>query len=410
MRHLAFFATFFSVSALLGACSDSTTSQGTPLASIDAGSPETSVEPAAPAPDPTGWKGAGDLHEARALPTATLLADGRVLVVGGEDTDYGMLASVEIFDPATGTFEEAAPLPAPRDHHTATLLAGGEVLVTGGGQGSEISLPTGEATLASALLFDPTAKTWRETGSMKHARAGHRAVRLDDGRVLVVGGGDTIGYPCANNHPNCNVAASLDSAEIYDPSTGEWTETASLAQARLGFNLTKTPAGVIASGGAADNKGLESVEVFDSGTGTWKRGPKLTGQRLYHAGALLGGKLVVAGGKIANVQPITSVDILDEAAAKWRSGASLDEARTGSSLVALQSGNGLLVAGNDQLGTQFLADAALYDPTADRWTALEPLAKGRYSQAAVLLTDGSVLVVGGRNADGVVARAERSVR
>ncbi|HSO35230.1 MAG TPA: kelch repeat-containing protein [Labilithrix sp.] len=395
-------------SALLGAACSAATSAAPPAAP-DAGAPDPAADASAPpAPDPTGWARAGKLHHARALATASLLPDGRALVTGGEADDYTMLASTEIFDPATNAFVEVAPLPAPRDHHTATVLKSGKVLVAGGGQGSEISLPTGEQTLDSALLYDPTSNTWQATGSMHAPRAGHRAVLLEDGRVLVAGGGSKVGYPCNSIHPNCNVADSIGSAEIYDPATGEWTATGALLHPRLAFALTATPSGVIASGGAAANHGLVSVEIFDAVAGTWREGPALAGERLYHSAVVLGGKLVVAGGKIANVSPITSVDVLYEAARAWKKGASLDQPRTGASFVRLPSGRGLLVAGSNQVGETFLAEAAVYDPEVDTWTKLAPLAEGRYSQASVALNDGTVVVIGGRTADGVSASVERS--
>lgn len=406
MRRAFVFALLAAASSLL-ACSEAAQAPhvaAPPSSDDDAGA----ADAAPPPPDPTGWSATGSLAEGRALATANVLPDGRVLVVGGEDDAYGMLASAELYDPAAGTFAKAAPLPEPRDHHTATLLKTGEVLVVGGGQGSEISLPTGEKALASAVLYDPKSDTWRPTGSMHEARAGHRAVLLDDGRVLVVGGGNKVGYSCADIHPNCTIADSIGSAEIYDPATGVWTTTGALAQPRIGFDLHLTPTGVVASGGGAKNQGLTSVEIYDVAAGTWRSGPSLQGQRLYHSAALLGGKLVVAGGKIANVAPITSVDILDDTASKWMAGAELKEARTGASFIPLPSGKGLLVAGNDQLGTQFLAAAALYDPAADAWTSLPALAHGRYSQVSVLLQDGSVLVIGGRTSKGITTSVERS--
>ncbi len=408
MRLLGAFAMVFLLGGAVVGCSSESNEESNSGGGGSGGGAPVEPDPVEPqiAPDPTGWQATGELLEARALTTVSLLQDGRVLVVGGEDDDYAMLASVELYDPVLGTFTAAAPLPEPRDHHTATVLKNGEVLITGGGSGSLISLPNGESALASAVLYDPLANTWRQTGSMNEARAGHRAALLDDGRVLVVGGGNEVGYPCA--HPDCTVADSIGSAEIYDPVTGEWTATGSLAQPRIAFDLRATAVGIIASGGAANNQGLESVEIFDATTGTWRAGPKLTDQRLYHAAAVLGGKLVVAGGKIANVTPVTAVDILDEAASQWVSGSSIDEPRTGASLVSLQSGNGLIVAGNNQLGTTFLATASLYNPELDTWTSIEPLAQGRYSQATILLKDGSVLVLGGRTAAGVTRSAERS--
>jgi hypothetical protein len=404
MRRSSFVA--LALALLAAACSDTTSPSATPSATPDAAPPADAAVP--PAPDPTGWAPAGKLHHARALATTSLLPDGRVLVTGGEDDDYAMLASVEIFDPTTNAFVEAAPLPAPRDHHTATVLKSGKILVAGGGKGSEISLPTGEQTMSSALLYDPTAGTWQATGSMLAPRAGHRAVLLEDGRVLVAGGGSKVGYPCASIHPDCNIADSIGSAEIYDPAAGTWTATGALLHPRLAFALTATPAGIVASGGGADNHGLVSVEIFDTSAGTWREGPALAGERLYHSAVVLGGRLVVAGGKIANVSPITSVDVLDEAARAWKKGASLDQPRTGASFVRLQSGRGLLAAGSNQVGDTFLAEAAVYDAEADTWTKLAPLAEARYSQASVALSDGTVVVIGGRTADGVTASAERS--
>ncbi len=380
------------------------------MASPPAAAEEDPAPPAAEAPvDPVGFRAAGALREARALATATRLADGRVLVAGGERDDYGMLATAEIYDPETETVTPAAPMPEPRVHHTATLLATGEVLVVGGGQGSEISIPTGDGVLASAILYDPKTNAWRATGAMKGPRAGHQAVALVDGRVLVAGGGDRVGYPCSSGHRGCMVASSIGSAEIYDPATATFSPTGTLAQPRLAFRLDVLPDGrVVATGGAAENRGLTSVELFDPATGAWSKGPELVGQRLYHASAVLGAELVVVGGKIANVAPLTTTDLLGADAAAWRRGKSVNEPRTGAKLVPLPSGRGLLVAGNNQMTHEALADARLYDAARDAWTPITPLARGRYSHVVVPLLDGTVVVVGGRDDMGAVAAVERS--
>ena len=81
----------------------------------------------------------GSLNSARYEHTATLLNNGTVLLVGGFeswDTPIGpVLGSAELFDPTTGTFSLTGSLITPRANHAATLLANGEVLITGG-QGS----------------------------------------------------------------------------------------------------------------------------------------------------------------------------------------------------------------------------------------------------------------------------------
>jgi hypothetical protein len=91
------------------------------------------------------WSATGSLNTARFEHTATLLPDGKVLVAGGVGPN-GLLASAELFDPATGTWSATGSLNTARDGHTATLLPDGKVLVAAG-IGSNVSL------LASAELF-----------------------------------------------------------------------------------------------------------------------------------------------------------------------------------------------------------------------------------------------------------------
>ena len=94
--------------------------------------------------------------------TATILADGRVLITGGTSgVSATPVSSAEIFDPQTGSFTATASMTTGRVYHTATLLANGKVLITGGYNGT--------AYVATAELFDPAAGTngnFNSTGSM----------------------------------------------------------------------------------------------------------------------------------------------------------------------------------------------------------------------------------------------------
>jgi UDP-N-acetylglucosamine:LPS N-acetylglucosamine transferase len=119
-------------------------SNGVPLASAEI------YNPVAGTFSPTG-----SLATARGSFTATLLADGRVLVVGGFNYEVGsgILASAEIYDPVGGTFSPTGSLATARNAHTATPLADGTVLVVGGSNGT--------APLASAEVYDPSTGPWR---------------------------------------------------------------------------------------------------------------------------------------------------------------------------------------------------------------------------------------------------------
>jgi hypothetical protein len=120
----------------------------------------------------------------RGQPRLTLLRDGNVLVTGGAGDNDGPGSSIvaaEIFDAATLMFRASGPMHHARVSQTATLLADGRVLVAGG-RGSEVNV--------SAELYDPKSGTFRETGSMITARYKHTAGLLPDGRVLLAGGSD----------------------------------------------------------------------------------------------------------------------------------------------------------------------------------------------------------------------------
>jgi len=110
--------------------------------------------------------------------TTTALPDGRVLVAGGMSTQP--LSSVEILDAMRGGWLHASPMSRARVLHAATLLRDGRVLVIGGGHGDQV--------LSSAEIYDPALDAWSPTEPMKHPRVAHAAITLPTGQVLVTGG------------------------------------------------------------------------------------------------------------------------------------------------------------------------------------------------------------------------------
>jgi hypothetical protein len=122
----------------------------------------------------------GSLAVARFRHTATLLQNGMVLAAGGRGIDLSLLASAELYDPATGTWMDTGTLVTPRAQFTATLLPDARVLIAGGEGGGE---PT-----ASAELYDTASGTWTETGRLVTGRAAHTATLLPDSGVLITAG------------------------------------------------------------------------------------------------------------------------------------------------------------------------------------------------------------------------------
>jgi N-acetylneuraminic acid mutarotase len=188
----------------------------------------------------------GSLRLARRFGTATRLHDGTVLVVGGDN--FGApVADAELYNPATGTWTTVGAPTAPHGQGaTATLLASGQVLLAGGYDGGT------ETT--SAALYDPASRTWSPTGAMRFGRANHTATLLANGQVLAAGG-----------------ESGMSSAEVYNPATGTWTPVGALQAGRSGHTASLLPNGqVLAAGGCCatlTNSALSSAELFTPGAG-----------------------------------------------------------------------------------------------------------------------------------------------
>src|SRR6266508_3080413 len=121
----------------------------------------------APPAQGQGWTVTGNMSVERVGHIAVLLADGRVLVIGGHTSAGTVMSTAELYDPATGSWTITGSMNVARSGHTATALTDGRVLVAGGSPPIYMT-PTAE-------LYDPATGTWTVTGSMNHARGRHTA-------------------------------------------------------------------------------------------------------------------------------------------------------------------------------------------------------------------------------------------
>jgi Galactose oxidase, central domain/Kelch motif len=288
-------------------------------------------------------------------------------------------------------FENTGSLGQARSDHSATLLPNGKVLVAGG-----FTASISYSNLASCELYDPASGTWTATGSLATKRSGHTITLLATGKVLVAGGfGDN---------------GRLKSAELYDPATGNWTTTGSLATARDSSTATLLSNGkVLAVGGVSDNGppafNLASAELYDPATGTWAPTGSLAVPRVSHTATLLpNGKVLVAGGFNSNDGSLASAELYDPAIGTWAPTGSLGVTHTGHTATLLPNGKVLVVAGQTNGSPSAIAE--LYDPATGTWTGAGSLATARESHTATLLTNGKVLVAGGRNGAVVLASCE----
>jgi hypothetical protein len=186
----------------------------------------------------------GDLVEGRSGHTATLLANGRVLITGGVGRGWTFLSSAELYDPATGTSAPTRSMASPRESHTATLLADGNVLIIGGHNGRRQAMEV----YASAELYDVAAARFEPAGPLITPRHKHDALRLTDGRVLVIGGADRTDRNYFNT------------SEIFNPRTRAFEPGPTMANSRYKIAGTSV---LLANGDVLVTSGARAAEVLD---------------------------------------------------------------------------------------------------------------------------------------------------
>src|SRR6266705_4226534 len=294
---------------------------------------------------PGTWAPIADLNQPRAEHTATLLANGTVLISGGRDAADQPLASAEIYDPATGGYTLlASPLPAPVWGHTATRLGDGTVLIAGGTGDGGLPIP-------AAQLFDPAAGAFTALDPLSTPRARHTATLLRDGRVLMVGGTDG--------------SKPLASLEVYDPTTRTFSRASSaLVLARQDHTATLLPDGrVLVAGGSNTSGALNFAELYDPTAGTVSpAGPLNVPRTLASAALLLDGTVLVAGGQTTTSEDLDSAEIYDAATNAFaRLAAPMGTTRSGHLGVQLLHNGKVLISGGTS-GGQLVPSAEVYDP------------------------------------------------
>jgi hypothetical protein len=350
----------------------------------------------------SGFTPTGNMQVARSGHKATLLKNGKVLILGGGD------ATAELFDPTSGTFSFTGPPVTGRRSASATLLADGRVLIAGGlglTAGPDGFLPV----LETAELFDPATNSFSATGNMQQARWDHVATLLNDGRVLITGGRTGL----------CFTA----NAELFDPATNSFSSIGFMLSERDGHTATLLSTGeVLIAGGsngcapdAADDPPWDPlfVELYEPNSKTFLAAGNMSTTRIGHAAIRLADGHVLLLGGILSIQNLhdqppnpSYAELYDPAAQFISPVAGLTISQTGYSATLL--GNGLvLVAGGKDSNGLAVSEAQLLNTSTAELTPTGSLATPRVGHTATLLQDGRVLVTGGTDANGgALASAE----
>lgn len=329
------------------------------------------------------WLATGSMAEARYMATTTRLTcpstapdcswKGMVLVAGGMG-DF-TLGSAERYDPATESWSAAGTLKVPRFFHRAVGLQDGRVLVVGGVTDSGSPTQTAE-------IYDPATNTWSDADSMDIDRYYHQLTLLSDGRVLASGGSG-------------GGLSALATAEIYDPQRNQWQPAGSMTSPRIGAGAALLPDGRVLMAGGRDAIGgyLSSAEIFDPSnlTRPWAATPSMSVKRYTPGAAVLsGGRVLVAGGTDA----FPGAEIFDPASGTWSPTSPMGSVpRHFFETIALADGRVMVVGGTGSAG--YLDGTEIFDPALGVWSSTGSMAMSRYLTGATELLGGQILIVGG---------------
>ena len=338
----------------------------------------------------------------RAFAAAMPERDGRILVAGGGRG--GLLAlsawdSSEWYDVNTRSFSTGPKLTQTRGIYGSSELADGRVLLTGG-------VNSNNDPQNSCEWWDPKASKFVAAPSMQGKRMVHTHTQLDDGRVLVTGGlSDLNGQLQA-------LTSAVNTTEIYDPKTNKWSAGPRLSEPKAGHTAIKLADGrILLIGGVTWRLVLVIkvpsfsgiVDVYDPKTNKISRVASLSnGRAAASAFRLANGRVVVAGGAGGSITglgtPTASCEIYDPTANRWTATGSLLKAKAlAGQVLELPDGRFGLFGGarGNLLNPLAVNECELYDPATGKWSALPPLLTARVAHVLLRTRSCAILAIGG---------------
>jgi len=318
--------------------------------------------------------------------TASLADDGSVLLIGGSRGQGSLSTSIDRFDPRSNTLLKVGNLRNGREGHRAVRLNSGRILVTGGIAGFPVT---------TAELVDERTGEVGTTGNPRVQRVSHTATRFGNDKVLITGG-----YSSGEGA----VFGISRSAEIWDPATNQFRLLpATMRVARAGHSATLLPDGrILITGGLSPDASYEFAEVFDPATETFSVFAAVDNrERGLHATAQLpDGSVLVMGGETEATAPrATVVQFRGDGGGASLVLADLVRPRTLVEGAVSRDGRVFLFGGEVGPGNLTTATAEAYS-AATGGATIADMPYARVGHTTTRLLDGRFLIAGGEDADG----------
>lgn len=270
----------------------------------------------------------------------------------------------------------------PREHLATVTGSDGRIYAIGGLDANLRAVNTVEA-------YDPTTNTWTKVAGMNTARFDLAAVAEADGRIYAIGGASTPGH-------------AVSTVEVYDIAADTWSIVSSLSTPRELLTAVKaggTDDHIYAIGGLdAQGNSLNTVEIYDPGTNQWSTSAATLANARAGAAAVTGsgGIIYVFGGGSG------SVETYSPGASNWNQVSTMPTARSYLSAVTAPDGTIYVLGGAASVDGAVTGMVEAYQPTSNSWAIVDGLPSARVFAGAALGQDGNIYVVGGNDGQNVV--------
>jgi len=289
------------------------------------------------------------------------LNDGRSLFAGGADEEGHAIKRAELFDPSLNKFRPAGAMIVPRCGPTATLLPDGSVLIAGGATCSEEPAP-----IRTLEIFEPSSATFHEAADLNFPRFDLKTLLLNNGKVLIA-----QGY--SQTHEPIGPAEIFDPKDaIVQPAGSMMVPRCFASETPLPGGQVLIAGGVRCD--EPEREAINAAEIFDPSGQFGRVGTMSVARVCHSATLMKNGKVLIAGGAsaLSNGVALDSAEIFDPSKSSFSRTGAMTKARACPTAMLRDDGTVLIKGGQSENGIAVpvdLTDSEIYDPTTGKFTA-----------------------------------------